>query len=156
MTREETKEMLPIMKAFVEGKTIEYSADGKFWSEVDTPTWSSGKFYRIKSEPKYRPFKTKEECWQEMMKHQPFGWVKEKENKKEMANIGNIFNVPNDTLITLCVDGVRNLSSLYFFVKLIHLFSIFFFCHVFISYSFSWLYQIFYLTLHIKSLKRSF
>ena len=50
-----------------------------------------------------------------MMKHQPFGWVKEKENKKEMANIGNIFNVPNDTLITLCVDGVRNLSSLYFF-----------------------------------------
>ena len=115
MTREETKEMLPIMKAFVEGKTIEYSTDGKFWSEVDTPTWSSGKFYRIKSEPKYRPFKTKEECWQEMMKHQPFGWVKEKENKKEMANIGNIFNVPNDTLITLCVDGVRNLSSLYFF-----------------------------------------
>ena len=115
MTREETKEMLPIMKAFVEGKTIEYSADGKFWSEVDTPTWSSGKFYRIKSEPKYRPFKTKEECWQEMMKHQPFGWVKEKENKKEMANIGNIFNVPNDTLITLCVDGVRNLSSIYFF-----------------------------------------
>ena len=115
MTREETKEMLPIMKAFVEGKTIEYSADGKFWSEVDTPTWSLGKFYRIKSEPKYRPFKTKEECWQEMMKHQPFGWVKEKENKKEMANIGNIFNVPNDTLITLCVDGVRNLSSLYFF-----------------------------------------
>ena len=115
MTREETKEMLPIMKAFVEGKTIEYSADGKFWSAVDTPTWRSGKFYRIKSEPKYRPFKTKEECWQEMMKHQPFGWVKEKENKKEMANIGNIFNVPNDTLITLCVDGVRNLSSLYFF-----------------------------------------
>ena len=43
MTREETKEMLPIMKAFVEGKTIEYSADGKFWSKVDTPTWSSGK-----------------------------------------------------------------------------------------------------------------
>ena len=32
-----------------------------------------------------------------------------------MENIGNIFNVPNDTLITLCVDGVRNLSSLYFF-----------------------------------------
>ena len=49
------------------------------------------------------------------MKHHPFGWLKEKANKKEIGNIGNIFNVPNDTLITLCVDGVRNLSSLYFF-----------------------------------------
>ena len=25
---------------------------------------------------KYRPFKDIEECWQEMQKHQPFGWVK--------------------------------------------------------------------------------
>lgn len=63
------------MQAFAEGKTIEYSADGKFWSKVDIPTWSSGKFYRIKSEPEYRPFKSQEECWQEMLKHQPFGWI---------------------------------------------------------------------------------
>ena len=34
--------------------------------------------YRIK--PKYRPFKNKEECWQEMLKHQPFGWIKNKED----------------------------------------------------------------------------
>lgn len=27
------------------------------------------------TEPTYRPFKTQEECWQEMIKHQPFGWV---------------------------------------------------------------------------------
>lgn len=33
--------------------------------------------YRIKPEPKYRPFKSQEECWNEMLKHQPFGWVKE-------------------------------------------------------------------------------
>lgn len=32
--------------------------------------------YRIKLEPKYRPFKNAEECWQEMLKHQPFGWLK--------------------------------------------------------------------------------
>ena len=32
-----------------------------------------------------------------------------------MGNICNIFNVPNDTIIILCVDGARNLSSLYFF-----------------------------------------
>ena len=78
MTREEMKDLLPIMQAFADGKTIEYSSDGDLWIETDTPTWCSDKFYRIKKEPQYRPFKTKEECWNEMLKHQPFGWVKEK------------------------------------------------------------------------------
>lgn len=27
------------------------------------------------TEPSYRPFNTKEECWNEMLKHQPFGWI---------------------------------------------------------------------------------
>lgn len=26
--------------------------------------------------PEYRPFKDRDECWNEMLKHQPFGWVK--------------------------------------------------------------------------------
>lgn len=30
-------------------------------------------------EPQYRPFKNADECWNEMLKHQPFGWVKDKE-----------------------------------------------------------------------------
>ena len=77
MTREEAKELLPIMQAFAEGKTIEYREYDGEWKVARTPTWSSRLFYRIKPEPKYRPFKTKEECWDEMMKHQPFGWVKE-------------------------------------------------------------------------------
>ena len=29
----------------------------------------------------YRPFKSKEECWQEMIKHQPFGAIKYKEKQ---------------------------------------------------------------------------
>ena len=78
MTREEAKELMPIIQAFVEGKTIEYRELGREWKEAHTPTWSSRLFYRIKPEPKYRPFKTQEECWQEMLKHQPFGWVKGK------------------------------------------------------------------------------
>lgn len=32
--------------------------------------------YRIKPEPHHRPFRSAEECWAEMQKHQPFGWVK--------------------------------------------------------------------------------
>ena len=77
MTREEAKELMPIIQAFVEGKTIEYRGLGGEWKAAHTPTWSSHLFYRIKPEPKYRPFKSKEECWNEMLKHQPFGWVKE-------------------------------------------------------------------------------
>lgn len=33
------------------------------------------------TEPKYRPFKDKDECWNEMLKHQPFGWAKHKEKQ---------------------------------------------------------------------------
>ena len=80
MTREEAKELLPIMQAFAEGKTIEYRESGGAWKVAHTPTWSSCLFYRIKPEPRYRPFKTKEECWNEMQKHQPFGWLKSKKN----------------------------------------------------------------------------
>lgn len=76
MTREEAKELLPIIQAFAEGKTIEYRESGGAWKVAHTPTWSSCLSYRIKPEPKYRPFKTQEECWQEMLKHQPFGWVR--------------------------------------------------------------------------------
>lgn len=78
MNREEAKELMPIIQAFTEGKTIEYREYDGEWKEAHTPTWSSRVFYRIKPESKYRPFETKEECWNEMLKHQPFGWVKSK------------------------------------------------------------------------------
>ena len=78
MTREEIKELLPIIQAFAEGKTIQERKLGTTdWIDTETPcfnsTWAE---FRIKSEPKCRPFKTQEECWNEMLKHQPFGWVK--------------------------------------------------------------------------------
>ena len=118
MTREEAKELMPIMQAFAEGKEIEMIMSTGKWGTTDLFCPDSYE-YRIKpeqkSEPKYRPFKSKEECWNEMLKHQPFGWLKEKANKKEIAHIGRIFDVPNDTLITLSMDEGRNLSSSYFF-----------------------------------------
>ena len=77
MTREESKELLPIIQAFAEGKNIQYKDDMDRWVDIKNPSFKSFFEYRIKPEPKYRPFKTREECWEEMMKHQPFGWVKE-------------------------------------------------------------------------------
>lgn len=76
MTREETVERIKVMQAFVDGKQIQYKEDDGKWKDVKDPMWSSINEYRIKPEPKYRPFKNAEECWQEMLKHQPFGWAK--------------------------------------------------------------------------------
>lgn len=79
MNRQEAKELLPIMQAFAEGKTIEFRTNSiSKWIETTTPKFDLLHEYRIKPEPKYRPFRTKEECWNEMLKHQPFGWMKSK------------------------------------------------------------------------------
>ena len=116
MTRKEAKELLPIIQAFAEGKEIEYyDCNDDFWIKTDTPMWSSKINYRIKPEPKYRPFESKEECWNEMLKHQPIGWLKEKKLKKEISHIGQIFETPDDVIIRLSNDEGRNLSSSYFF-----------------------------------------
>lgn len=80
MTREEAKQLLPIIQAFAEGKVIQVRINNdSSWTDLldDKLEISNLYEYHIKSEPKYRPFKTQEECWNEMLKHQPFGWVKE-------------------------------------------------------------------------------
>ena len=85
MTREEVKAKLPIITAFAEGKTIQIKNKDK-WADLEEPDFRcSPDKYRIKPETKYRPFKNQEECWQEMQKHQPLGWVKNE--------YGNIFNI---------------------------------------------------------------
>lgn len=76
MAIEETKERIAVMQAYVDGKQIQgMCSDGK-WVYVPEPSWSINENFRIKPEPKYRPFKDADECWQEMLTHQPFGWVK--------------------------------------------------------------------------------
>lgn len=90
MDRNEAKEFHPIMQAFAEGKVIECrnkpdSIKGlglpNDWTNVKDLFFMRDLEYRIKSEFKYRPFANAEECWQEMLKHQPFGWIKGKEDE---------------------------------------------------------------------------
>ena len=80
ITKEVAKELLPIMQAFVEGKQIQDKIDGLTgWvdtNEINLDFNGQKIQHRIKPEPKYRPFKSQEECWNEMLKHQPFGWIK--------------------------------------------------------------------------------
>lgn len=79
MTREESAELLPFIKAFGEGKDIEIRSKNTHaqlngWAKMDE--FIFGNFeYRIKPEPKYRPFKDAKECMAEMLKHHPFGFI---------------------------------------------------------------------------------
>ena len=81
MNREKEKKILPIIQAFAEDKKIQaYNPLTKEWYDkyefIDFNSESPK--YRIKPETKYRPFKDAEECFEEMKKHQPFGWIKDK------------------------------------------------------------------------------
>ena len=119
MTRKNAKELLPIIQAFAEGKSIQRINSLGEWSDVtgDVLFYCNPEDYRIKPEPEYRPFKTKEECWQEMMKHQPFGWLKSI-RKQEKVHIGRVFEVKDYVLITLSINGILyniNNDSSYFF-----------------------------------------
>lgn len=94
MTREEAKQLLPIIQAYIKGKTIQVknqkdSKGTEEWLDVINPNFDmSPSCYRIKPELKYRPFKDAEECWQEMKNHQPFGWVKDKKtNEYELLKL---------------------------------------------------------------------
>ena len=102
MTREKVKELLPILEAYANGKTIQYCNSEYHWEDVkpDEQLDFGGDVinYRIKSEPKYRPFKNAEECFEEMQKHQPFGWVKCKNKDCDMVHI----EVNNDVDFKFC------------------------------------------------------
>lgn len=92
MTREEAKKYLPIIQAYIDGKQIQWLDETGRWHDTNDKLltfYSPPSNYRIKSEPKYRPFQTQEECWKEMHKHSDFGWVKCKYTGN-FASIGNI------------------------------------------------------------------
>lgn len=87
MTREEAKEFYHILQAYAEGKVIECRTKPSTMESADTPNgwteikeiefWNNTE-YRIKPESTYRPFDNAQECIEEMRKHEPFGWIKDK------------------------------------------------------------------------------
>lgn len=85
MDRNQAKEFYPILQAYAEGRVIECRTKPSTikgtdvpndWTEIEEIGYWDNIEYRVKPEPKYRQFKDAEECWKEMLKHQPFGWVK--------------------------------------------------------------------------------
>lgn len=114
--KKEIQRLMPLFQAISEGKTIQWNDMG-LWRDIDGD--DEGFFldtfvgktvdYRIKPEPKYRPFKDAEECWQEMKNHQPFGWVKNKEDGR-LGLITEIDRTGNN--ISLLFNGGWDLDEI--------------------------------------------
>lgn len=109
--KEEVKSVMNIIQAFADGKTIQ--AIDPYDDEWVDQTGLNFKAlferqYRIKPESKYRPFKNAEECWQEMEKHQPFGWVKDRNGSKFV-----IENVDSRGFVEVYDEGTCNFKEVF-------------------------------------------
>lgn len=85
MTREDTAECI---KVIIRRRKTDADADTdtENWIDIESSIWDWDNYdYRIKPEPSYRPFRNAEECWQEMLKHQPFGIMSSKNRKDYMS-----------------------------------------------------------------------
>lgn len=84
------EKIIPILQGIVEGKTLQRRTINNDWHNIPLSSIdyiaANPDDYRIKPNPKYRPFNNMEECWQEMLKHQPFGWVNEPETQHQEHN----------------------------------------------------------------------
>ena len=112
MTREEAKRRAELYSAVANGKTIQIQCANGEWSDVQNSALiciDDDRFtYRVKPEPKFRPFRTQEECWQEMLKHQPFGWLKRKTDERHRF-IVEMFSFTDSYIATK--NGTLSFSS---------------------------------------------
>ena len=115
INKEIIQKLNPLFQAIVEGKDIQVTS-GDGWMDINLDGEGINAFtliacpesYRIKPEPKYRPFANAEECWEEMQKHEYFGWIKAKD-----ASIPSRFMIINsvrneEVSITSGIDFTYN------------------------------------------------
>lgn len=111
----EIQRLMPIFQAMSEGRTIQVK-NGNGWIDIDgdedglnlNSLIGYQDCYRIKPESTYRPFKNAEECWQEMEKHQPFGWVKDRNGSKFL-----IENVDSRDFVDVYGEGTCNFCEVF-------------------------------------------
>ena len=110
MDRNQAKEFYPIMQAFAEGKTIECRTRvwelNKGWQY--STTWKETEELKFQDTYEYRPFKDAEECWNEMQKHQPFGWVKDRDGDKTF-----IGSINSDNSVFTCSSEILFLKGIF-------------------------------------------
>lgn len=107
-------ELSNIISAYKEGKALQfYTSYGELKDvsaeEFDIEKWyKKPKKFRIKPKPKYRPFKDAEECWAEMLNHQPFGWTKDRNGSKFV-----IENVDSGGFVEVYDDGTCSFKEVF-------------------------------------------
>lgn len=108
MTREEAKKLLPIITAYAEGKEIELEdTDGNWNNKSDLSFCRPPECYRIKPEPKYRPFESAEEFLIVMKQHTPCGYVRLKNAKHGTFEYYNIVSFTNRNIILQTYKGLE-------------------------------------------------
>ena len=99
--------------ALADGKAIQVqepvTCEWKYLDSNHMDEFNEELKYRIKPEPKYRPFKSKEECWNEMLKHQPFGWLKSK-NDGRLRCIGEVYGSDEFETVYIALSTSESLS----------------------------------------------
>lgn len=74
-----------------ENKEITKSSDIEIFCSHENSEITADEIIALEiTEPTYRPFKDKNECWNTMLKHEPFGWVSSK-NEEALAFVNFIF-----------------------------------------------------------------
>ena len=115
MEREEIKRRAELYSALVEGKTIQILNMEGNWVDVEVKKLNyipETLKFRIKPKSQYRPFETQEECWNEMLKHQPFGWVKSKKSGSHFSIGSVVWDKEFDyVFVTFACDGILGRSS---------------------------------------------
>ena len=97
INKEIIQKLNPLFQAVAEGKDIQVTS-GDGWIDIDlkgeginaSTLIACPESDRIKPEAKCRPFKNKKECWQEMLKHQPFGWIMDEDCYRSIAIIDDV------------------------------------------------------------------
>lgn len=119
MNREQAKVLLPILKAFSEGQPIQLLGREGWTDLCNDFIFDISYHYRIKPESKYRPFKDTKECWQEMQKHQPFGWLKDKNKDSELRNIQALTEEMSTMTDRVYLRGIRLIDGWHIFEEAI-------------------------------------
>jgi hypothetical protein len=115
MTREQAKRRAELYSALAAGKIIQVqNPETGEWEYLDLNKFDGfieEYNFRIKPEPKYRPFKNAEECWNEMMKHQPFGWIKNKATQA-MSLVSGVSPLTDNIKLDLLDIAVYSMYSI--------------------------------------------
>lgn len=73
-----------------ENKEITKSSDMELFCSHENSEITAEEIIALEiTEPTYRPFKDKNECWNTMLKHEPFGWLKSRHAYCSVSYVGD-------------------------------------------------------------------